>query len=446
MSSFSKKDQNKAIFTIKKDSQGNIVVSQAAGQNGGEIRGSILRTNQGKPYLVSGYGMLIQSGSNTGSPGPGQITVALDLDSVRDDIEDIVVASGISGMIGPTGPTGPSGAQGPAGASGADSNDGVSGDAGPGITLITDNGDGTLQIEYGDGGTVTTSDLSGVPGTSISTVAIDPPTGELTITLTDATSLNVGVVVGNDGTSVTGATINGSDELVFDLEDGSGGTSTINVGVVIGPTGLGWSNGSYDAGTGIVTFDSDDGLDFSTTDLRGADGTNGTGFGSGDKYTTTVPIFSNIIPHSFQNIAIGTVEPFGVTEFNIDNYVSSTATIEYSWTVSYEVQCDQDGGVGPNSEYNFALQWYNTASPGWEDVKRLYTTDQSPTVNFVKKHETVELTEAEFITALVDPSDWPILVRVCPWINLIDNSGNGDTEKLSITGFSSSIQVVYTAP
>ena len=115
MSSFTKKDQNKAIFTTKKDSQGNIIVSQAAGQNGGEIRGSILRTNQGKPYLVPGYGMLGQSGSNVGDPGPGQITVAFDLDSVKNDIENIVVASGISGMTGPKGPAGTSGAQGPPG-------------------------------------------------------------------------------------------------------------------------------------------------------------------------------------------------------------------------------------------------------------------------------------------------------------------------------------------
>jgi len=33
---------------------------------------------------------------------------------------------------------------------------------------------------------------------------------------------------------------------------------------------LGWTGGSYDANTGIVTFTSDDGLGFSTTDLRGS--------------------------------------------------------------------------------------------------------------------------------------------------------------------------------
>ena len=42
-----------------------------------------------------------------------------------------------------------------------------------------------------------------------------------------------------------------------------------------GADGLGWTGGSYDSGTGVVTFASDDGLGFSTGDLRGADGADG---------------------------------------------------------------------------------------------------------------------------------------------------------------------------
>jgi hypothetical protein len=42
-----------------------------------------------------------------------------------------------------------------------------------------------------------------------------------------------------------------------------------------GEKGDGWIGGSYDSATGITTFNSDDGLTFSTTDIRGADGTNG---------------------------------------------------------------------------------------------------------------------------------------------------------------------------
>lgn len=50
-----------------------------------------------------------------------------------------------------------------------------------------------------------------------------------------------------------------------------------------GDDGKGWTSGSYDAGTGKVTFASADGLGFSTGDLRGAAGADGTKwfFGSG---------------------------------------------------------------------------------------------------------------------------------------------------------------------
>jgi len=39
-----------------------------------------------------------------------------------------------------------------------------------------------------------------------------------------------------------------------------------------GDTGKGWIGGRYNADTGVATFDSDDGLEFNTKDLRGADG------------------------------------------------------------------------------------------------------------------------------------------------------------------------------
>lgn len=56
---------------------------------------------------------------------------------------------------GPQGPQGPTGATGPQGAPGV---------AGLGITNITDNGDGTLTITYGNGTTLTTTNLTGPQG------------------------------------------------------------------------------------------------------------------------------------------------------------------------------------------------------------------------------------------------------------------------------------------
>jgi hypothetical protein len=54
-----------------------------------------------------------------------------------------------------------------------------------------------------------------------------------------------------------------------------------------GDDALGWTGGSYDAGTGTVTFTSDDGLGFSTDDLRGAAGADGTGFTGGSYNVST---------------------------------------------------------------------------------------------------------------------------------------------------------------
>ena len=42
-----------------------------------------------------------------------------------------------------------------------------------------------------------------------------------------------------------------------------------------GADGKGWTGGTYDAATGVVTFTSDDGLEFTTGDLRGANGIDG---------------------------------------------------------------------------------------------------------------------------------------------------------------------------
>ena len=49
-----------------------------------------------------------------------------------------------------------------------------------------------------------------------------------------------------------------------------------------GDTGKGWTGGDYDSDTGIVTFESEDGIEFKTTDVRGEDGVQGKGWTGGD--------------------------------------------------------------------------------------------------------------------------------------------------------------------
>lgn len=78
---------------------------------------------------------------------------------------------------------------------------------------------------------------------------------------------------GADGLGWTGGSYDaGTGVVTFASDDGLGFT-TGDLRGADGIDGLGWTGASYDAGTGVVTFTSDDGLEFTTGDLRGADGT-----------------------------------------------------------------------------------------------------------------------------------------------------------------------------
>jgi len=68
-------------------------------------------------------------------------------------------------------------------------------------------------------------------------------------------------------TSLAGTTLAGEQGFTVGVLNGVGATGPA------GPTGAGFTGGFYDSDYGTVTFTSDDGLEFSTGDLRGADGT-----------------------------------------------------------------------------------------------------------------------------------------------------------------------------
>ena len=155
MSGFTKKDQDKSLFTVKKDSQGNTIVMRASGENGGEIRGSILRTNNAKPFLVPGKGIKINSGSKSeGYPGPGQVELSINVSEIAGDIREVASRLGLTGTAGPRGATGATGAQGAVGPAGDTGPAGADGDAGPagadGIDGV-DGADGADGIDGADG-------------------------------------------------------------------------------------------------------------------------------------------------------------------------------------------------------------------------------------------------------------------------------------------------------
>lgn len=119
-----------------------------------------------------------------------------------------------AGVIGPEGPTGPKGDKGETGDKGDD----------------------------------------GVDGKGWTSGSYNASNGVVTFTSDDGLGFVTGDLRGSDGKDGT---------------DGQDGQS------IQGPAGPGWTGGTYDANTGVVTFTSNDGLGFSTTDIRGEQGIQG---------------------------------------------------------------------------------------------------------------------------------------------------------------------------
>lgn len=80
-----------------------------------------------------------------------------------------------------------------------------------------------------------------------------------------------------------------------------------------GNDGLGFTGGSYDAATGIVEFTSDDGLGFSTQDLRGADGADGADGGRNIPQNTDTGTVTLHIDDAGDHISISSPTGTGVT-------------------------------------------------------------------------------------------------------------------------------------
>lgn len=218
---------------------------------------------------------------------------------------------------GVTGPQGPTGAQGASGSQGATGSQGPAGDDGRGISTIvlgahpTDSNKYRLTITYDDvAGTTATVDFNkpadGVDGTdgvtpkeiasaALATDSNNSANYALTFTYDDASTDVVTFakpVDGSTGPGFTGGSYSSSTGIVtFTSNDGLGFTT----GDLRGATGAGFTGGSYSSSTGVVTFTSADGLGFSTGDLRGADGigavdsVNGNSPDANGNVTLTIP-------------------------------------------------------------------------------------------------------------------------------------------------------------
>ena len=155
------------------------------------------------------------------------------------------------------GAKGDTGAAGPQGSQGVKGDKGDQGDTGP-------QGDQGIQGAAGQDGADGSDGSDGADGAGFTGGSYDSGTGVVTFTSDDGLGFSTGDLRGADGA---------------DGADGSDGTNGTNgadgTNGDDGADGTGFTGGSYNAATGVVTFTSNDGLGFSTGDLRGADGADG---------------------------------------------------------------------------------------------------------------------------------------------------------------------------
>ena len=243
---------------------GNVSGIKSAAVNGS---GELILTKQDNTTVNAGsvvgpqgpQGVIGDTGAkgDTGSQGPAGLTVtgaAVNssgrLIITRSD-SSIIDAGAVIGPKGDTGTTGDTGAKGDTGTTGAD---------GVGISSAVVNGSGRLIITKTDSSTVDVGNVvgpqgqqgttgnTGAPGAkgdqgiSVAQAVVD--SGNLIITLDDASQLNAGSVVGPQGPQGSqgpagrsvadgGVVVDASGYLQVTLTDGT----TINAGYIVGPQG-----------------------------------------------------------------------------------------------------------------------------------------------------------------------------------------------------------------
>lgn len=204
----------------------------------------------------------------------------------------VTTPQSIKGPAGANGATGPTGPQGATGNDGADGADGVSIND---VDIVTEDSGQATSIRFSktDGSYTAALNLQqGPPGPQGAVGAVGPQ--------------------GTAGRGISAiellAPANGLYNLVTQYSDDAVGDPKTLVGQIAVPAdgadgqdGRGFTGGTYNESTGVIEFTSDDGLGFTTGDLRGADGqdgqdgTNGTNGTNGVGITDVNTVNSNTI-------------------------------------------------------------------------------------------------------------------------------------------------------
>lgn len=182
---------------------------------------------------------------------------------------------------------------------------GPQGNPGVGISGTVDNGDGTFTLNYTDGTSFTTSDLTGPTGTGIVST-IDNGNGTFTLNYSDGsafTTSNLTGATGAVGNGIASITNNGNGTYTFNYTDGG----TFTTGNLTGPAGpvagadtqIIFNNSGAAAGSANLTWT--DGS--STLGVNGKTNTNNLNIASlaglGSRYLTTDnngDISANVFP------------------------------------------------------------------------------------------------------------------------------------------------------
>lgn len=185
------------------------------------------------------------------------------------NVGNIQGPAGPAGATGPIGPAGPQGSQGlpgmdgQDGINGADGTNGVDGQDGNGIVSTIDNGNGTFTLNFSDGTSFTTADLTGPQGPQ----GLPGPDGQ-----DGVDGLNG--AAGQDGTGIASTTDNGDGTFTLNYTDGTSFTTSDLTGPQ-GPQGDTGPQGPQ----GLQGQDGQDGVD-GVNGTNGVDGQDGNGIAS----------------------------------------------------------------------------------------------------------------------------------------------------------------------
>lgn len=211
--------------------------------------------NGGTNYTVTGttqlmsvpYALYAENSANPGPQGPQGISGNDGIDG-NDGLSayQIWLSLGNTGtsadfIASLTGPQGPQGVQGPVGASGAQGPAGATGASGVGIVSTVNNGNGTFTLNYSDGSSFTTSNLTGPTGAAGATGAIGPQGPQGIQGPAGATGpQGPAGTAGAAGVGIVSTVNNGNGTFTLNYSDGSSFTTSN----LTGPTGVTGATGA----------------------------------------------------------------------------------------------------------------------------------------------------------------------------------------------------------